>query len=100
MRSTQFVDLEPKVIFARRWGGDLHGNRQFYTLRLERERVAFFPLAWTIVHPIDEESPLLDAAPESLRAADGEFLVLLNGFDETFSQTVHTRSSCAAGEVD
>jgi inward rectifier potassium channel len=31
---------------------------------------------------------------------DAEFLVLLQGIDETFSQTVHTRSSYKANEVD
>jgi inward rectifier potassium channel len=30
---------------------------------------------------------------------DAEFLVLLNGFEETFSQTVHTRSSYKASEI-
>ena len=33
-------------------------DREFIPLKLERERVVFFPLAWTIVHPIDETSPL------------------------------------------
>jgi inward rectifier potassium channel len=36
---------------------------------------------------------------EELKECDTEFLVLLNGFDETFSQTVHTRSSYRGDEV-
>src|SRR5262249_35373025 len=66
---------------------------------LERDGVVFFPLSWTIVHPIDEESPFYGMSDEDLRATKGEFLVLLTGFDETFSQTVHTRSSYMAEEV-
>jgi inward rectifier potassium channel len=61
--------------------------------------VTFFPLSWTIVHPIDAKSPLYGKTQNDLAEAEGEFLVLLNGFDETFSQTVHTRSSYRTDEV-
>src|SRR5206468_2063568 len=66
---------------------------------LERETVVFFPLTWTIVHPIDEKSPLRGITQDDLIASESEFLILLNGFDETFSQTVHTRSSYRAEEL-
>jgi inward rectifier potassium channel len=68
-------------------------------LELERSRVAFFPLQWTIVHPIGEDSPLTGLSAEELVACDAEFLILLKGFDETFSQAVHARSSYRAEEV-
>ena len=61
--------------------------------------MVFFPLSWTIVHPIDENSPLRNETEASLRKCDAELLVLLNGFDETFSQTVHTRSSYKGDEI-
>ncbi len=99
-RSNQIVDLEAKVLLSRRKKGRTAGEREFITLKLERDRVAFFPLAWTVVHPIDDDSPLRDyRGPEDLVLCDSEFLVLLNGFDETFSQTVHTRSSYRGDEV-
>ena len=63
------------------------------------ERVAIFPLSWTIVHPIDDSRPLADLSPEELQASEAEFLVLLTGFDETFAQTVHARSSYRADEL-
>ena len=49
-------------------------------------------------HPIDADSPLRDWDWDVTRC-DAEFLILLNGFDDTFSQTVHTRSSYKADEV-
>jgi inward rectifier potassium channel len=61
--------------------------------------VVFFPLAWTIVHPINENSPMYGLSREELLASDSEFLILLTGIDETFSQTVHARSSYRADEV-
>jgi inward rectifier potassium channel len=92
-RRTQIVDLEARVLLARRKKGK-GDQREFIPLKLERQSVAFFPLAWTIVHPIDADSPLRDYRDaDELRACDSEFLVLLNGLDETLSQQVHTRSS-------
>ena len=41
------------------------------------------PLSWTIVHPIDDASPLAGRTRESLEEARAEILVLLTGIDET-----------------
>jgi inward rectifier potassium channel len=98
-KRNEIVEMEAKVLLARRKRGGLATDREFIPLKLERDRVVFFPLAWTIVHPIDEKSPLNTCSPDDLRDVDAELLVLLNGFDETFSQTVHTRSSYKADEI-
>lgn len=99
-RSNQLVELEAKVLLARRKKDGKHAaDREFIPLKLERERVVFFPLSWTIVHPIDDFSPLRNMSKEELTSRAAEFLVLLNGFDETFSQTVHTRSSYTGEEI-
>jgi inward rectifier potassium channel len=98
-RSNQIVELEAKVMLARFEAENGRAIRRFYPLTLERRKVAFFPLAWTIVHPVDEASPLHGYTRERLIKENAEFLVLLTGFDETFSQTVHTRSSYRADEV-
>ncbi|HWQ35629.1 MAG TPA: hypothetical protein VNQ79_22470 [Blastocatellia bacterium] len=74
-------------------------TRRFYPLELERDKVAFFPLSWTVVHPISEDSPLWQKGPAELAAMDAEFLILLTGIDETFSQTVHARSSYRHDEI-
>jgi inward rectifier potassium channel len=95
-RSSQLVEVEAKVSLSRRGHA---GQRQFYDLALERHRVTFFPLSWTVVHPIDASSPLSGVTAEQLRASDAEFLVLLSGYDEVSAQTVHVRSSYTADEV-
>jgi inward rectifier potassium channel len=59
----------------------------------------FFPLAWTIVHPIDDKSPLRGKTDADLRARSYEFIVLITGTDETFAQQVHSRTSYRADEV-
>jgi inward rectifier potassium channel len=99
-RKSQLVELQLKLIFTRFEGVDGSRVRKYYFLDLERRSVAFFPLAWTIVHPITESSPLYGVDWEQFDHDRAEFLVLLQGFDETFSQTVHTRSSYIAKEIE
>jgi inward rectifier potassium channel len=96
-RSNQLIELQAKVLLS--WFKPDAVSREFYPLRLEREKVVFFPLSWTIVHPIDEESPLWGITPEQLTSCEAEILILLTGIDETFSQTVHSRSSYTGNEV-
>jgi inward rectifier potassium channel len=96
-RSNQIIELEAKVLLS--WIKPDREGRDFYYLKLEREKVAFFPLSWTIVHPIDESSPLWRITPEQLAGCETEFLILLTGIDETFSQAVHARSSYKSEEV-
>ncbi len=92
-RKNQLYGLEVKVNVSLYVPGNGPTNRRFHELKLERHRVEFFPLAWTIVHPIDEQSPLYGYTSEQLQQSDAEFFVLLTGMDETASQVVHTQSS-------
>ena len=94
-RTNQLIELEAKVLFSRIEGA----SRKYDQLTLERTRVVFFPLSWTIVHPIDERSPLFEMSHADLVAKEAEFLILMTGTDETFSQVVHARSSYKPPEV-
>ena len=51
------------------------------------------------MHTIDENSPLFGITEEELCPSGAEFLILLTGMDETFSQVVNARSSYRASEV-
>ena len=94
-RSNQLMELEAKVQFTR-----LDGQGRRYTqLKLERTKVVFFPLSWTIVHPIDETSPMFGFTHDDLVRTETEFLILISGIDETFAQTVHARMSYKAHEI-
>jgi inward rectifier potassium channel len=98
-RSNQIIDLEATVLLARFEGSGTGRVRRFAPLALERKKVVFFPLAWTIVHPIDGASPLAGLTESDLRESRAEILILLTGTDETFSQPVHARSSYSAEEI-
>lgn len=98
-RRSELIELQANVLLSLLEDSDGRRIRRFYTLPLERQHVAFFPLSWTIVHPIDELSPLNARTQAELLAREAEILVLLTGIEETFSQTVHARSSYRAGEI-
>jgi len=99
-RNNQIIDLHARLLVSR-FENNASGVsvRRYYPLRLERESVVFFPLSWTIVHTIDEESPLFGNTEDELCGSGAEFLILLTGMDETFSQVVNARSSYRANEV-
>lgn len=98
-RQNQIIDLTARVIMSRFEQIDGRMQRRYHQLKLERDTVAFFPLAWTIVHPIDHDSPIYGWDQAMMDAAATEFLVLLTGLDETFAQQVHSRTSYTAQDV-
>ena len=98
-RSNELIEVSAKVLLSRFEEVDGVRTRRYYQLELERSSVTFLPLTWTVVHPIDQRSPLHLETAESLRNSQSEFLVMLSGFDETFSATVHTRTSYVLDEV-
>ncbi len=73
--------------------------RRFHDLPLVRARTPMFLLTWTMMHRIDERSPLFGATPQSLAAEGVEIVVTLIGLDTTASQTVHARYSYLADEI-
>ena len=72
---------------------------RFYRLPLERERIDSLPMNWTVVHPIDDDSPLHGFAENDLKAADAEVYVLVRGFDDVFSNFVLQRTSYRYNEI-
>ena len=64
-----------------------------------RERSPAFARGWTVMHTIDDASPLHGATPESLRASDAELIVTLLGTDGTTGQFVHARTSYLDDEI-
>jgi inward rectifier potassium channel len=99
-RWNSLMELEATVIMMTVEGRGAESTRTYKVLKLERERVYFFPLTWTIVHPIDDESPLFGKTAAELEMLQTEFLILVKGFDDTFSQTVHARNSYRYDEIN
>ncbi len=76
-----------------------HKLRRFYDLKLERARSPMFALSWTIMHKIDETSPLYGLTAEDFEAGDMRFGVTLTGVDETFAANITARYSYSPDEI-
>jgi inward rectifier potassium channel len=98
-RENSLMELEVTVTLMRVVMVDGRLQRQFDLLKLERRRVIFFALTWTIVHPIEPDSPLFGKTAQDLQAMQAEFLVFVKAWDETFAQTVHQRFSYRYDEI-
>lgn len=72
---------------------------KFYQLNLERSRIDTLNMNWTVVHPIDQESPLLNFNKEDMHRSDLELYVQVTGFDHIFSNMVMQRTSYTYKEI-
>jgi len=98
-RSNLLMEMESKLLLMTVENVNGQLQRQYYDLKLERHHIHFFPLTWTIVHPIEETSPLFKKTVGDLEKLQAEILILIKGFDDTFSQTVHARYSYRYDEI-
>ena len=73
--------------------------RRFQQLKLDLPKINFLALSWTVVHPVDEDSPLKGLSAEDLKQMNAEFVVMMKAVDDTYAQTVHTRTSYLAQEI-
>lgn len=96
-RKNQLLEVEAQVSVS--FNKKNTDQREFHALELERSSVMFFPSVWTVVHPIDEKSPLNHFTEKDLLDRDAEFIVAIKMFDESFAQTVYSRSSFKADEI-
>jgi inward rectifier potassium channel len=89
-RSNTLMNLEARVLLMTVANKDGQLKRDFVDLELERRKVFFLPLTWTIVHPIDSTSPLSGKTAQDLKGMSAELLILIQAFDDSFSQVVHS----------
>ena len=99
LRRNMLIDLEIEIIFSFNEMVDGKPLRRFYPLEVERRKVSVLTLNWTIVHPLDENSPLTDMTQKDLIQSEASFAILLKAFDDTFSQTIHSRTAYQAHEI-
>src|SRR6185312_8205107 len=93
------TDVELKVNVGMKVEQNGEFTYQYYALSLERERVESLPMSWTVVHPLDENSPLNGYTEEDMKHADVEIYALIRGFDDVFSDMVQQRSSYTYHEI-
>lgn len=97
-QKNELLDVEINVsVSMKRENSEL---RDFHILDLERDNVRFFPSMWTVVHPIDKNSPLSELSKSDYFEKDLEFIAMLKAFDESSGQMVYSRSSYKPEEIE
>jgi len=91
--NSQLLDVEARVTMS--WIEHVNGipRRRFQRLDLEIEKIFMFPLNWTLVHPINENSPLYKQEMDDLIDSNMELLVLIKAYDETYDHYIHNKKS-------
>ena len=100
-RGNSILDASVTVSLARQYV-TLEGveMRRFQELKLLRSYNPLFALSWTVMHPIDEASPLYNLTPEQMAAQDMEIVVMLSGMDETIADHIFTRHAYWHDEIE
>jgi inward rectifier potassium channel len=93
------TDVEIKVNTGLLVIEDQTPTYKYFSLNLERSRVESLPLSWTVVHPIDADSPFYGFTEDDMKTADVELYVMLRGFDDVFSNYVQQRTSYTFNEI-
>jgi inward rectifier potassium channel len=99
-RGNSILEATVRVVLTRT--EKLEEGTTFYRLvdlRLTRDRSPAMARSWTVLHPIDEGSPLFGATPESMKRDEIEITVNIVGTDDTSLQPVHARRLYLDGEV-
>ena len=87
------VNAEAKVTMAMQVLEGEELKTRFYNLTLDIAKANTITSNWTLVHPINEDSPLWDMKKEDIETARVELLTFITGFDESFANTVISRAS-------
>jgi inward rectifier potassium channel len=99
-RGNSILDANVTVSLARQYttreGAEM---RRFQELKLSRSNNPLFALSWTVMHPIDEASPLYGLTPEQMAAEDMEIVIMLSGMDETIADRIFTRHAYWNDEI-
>ncbi len=98
-KNNHLTDAEIKLSLALIEDVDGKKRTEFYVPKMEIATINSLVLSWTIVHPIDEESPLYGLSFKEILETKIELLVFLKAFDETYSTTVVARTSYLYNEI-
>jgi len=66
-----------------------HQMRRFHPLKLASNNNPTFSLTWTIMHPIDKESPLHGIEVSKFKDLNLVIFASVTGIDDVLSQTIH-----------
>lgn len=76
-----------------------HGFRRMHELALSNNSMSFFPLTWTLMHKIDETSPLSGYDAERLSQSDAQLFVSVEARDHALGAYVQDMRIYTAADI-
>jgi inward rectifier potassium channel len=92
-KNNHLTDVEANVTLALH---EKEGDKtvtKFYPLKLEMAKINSLPLSWTLVHALNDDSPLYNYTKEDVVEKKMEVIVYIKAFDDHFSNVVQQRTS-------
>lgn len=90
LRGNQIAEAQVRMVMLKNFKtAEGQSIRRQIDLKLTRDVSLFFALTWSIMHVIDESSPLYNVKESDFKAENIEFAISVIGYDSTFSQTIH-----------
>lgn len=98
-KNNSLSEIKAEVTLAMQVEENGKMTNKFYDLTLQFDELNSLALSWTVVHPIDESSPLYGFTEEDLKNMKLEMLPFIRAFDEVFCNTVMARYSYISREI-
>jgi inward rectifier potassium channel len=100
LQKSQLLDVEASISVSMFENKEGERIRSFYSLNLERSTLTFFPTSWTVVHPINDQSPFFEMNEDQFRDAEPEMLIIFKAFDDRYMHTIHASNSYIISEIE
>lgn len=98
-KNTNLTDVEVKITLAYQLEENGEKINKFFPLSLDIEKINALTLSWTLVHEINEDSPLFGLTADDYKTNSGEIIILAKSFEDMFCTTVFKRSSYVFSDV-
>ncbi|WP_094585171.1 ion channel [Synechococcus sp. BO 8801] len=99
VRQNSLVDGRIRASLAMNEESGGRRMRRLVSLPLVRDQSISFQLMWTVMHRVDQHSPLFGLSREELERRQAEILVAFQGLDEILLAPVHFRCSYGAADL-
>ena len=98
-KNNHLTDVEALLTVALHVTEEGRTFTRFYPLQLEYAKVNSLALSWTLVHPLDENSPMYNFSNKDFEDSKMEVIVAIKAFDDHFSNIVQQRTSYTFREL-
>jgi inward rectifier potassium channel len=93
------TDVKANIIIALKNPNRKTQSMEFYPAELEYDNISSLAMNWTIVHPINSDSPFYNKTEEELKALNLEVLLYIKGYDQYYSNLIQTQTSFMGDEI-